>query len=201
MSNPGDTGWGTGAAPPPAPRQRSPRAARQAAARSGGPALEATYQWLLRLIPRLEKFPRSQKFLLGDRLQAEALAVLDHLIAATYTREREQFLRAANLGLEKLGFGVRLCKDLRYLDLKAYEHAARSIDEIGCMVGGWIRSCKENSDYKRPGGLHATGFVPRGQSLEYGRDALCARALVVRSCSTTSNQRKGRSSWPSTERA
>lgn len=72
---------------------------RQTAARSGGPALEAMYQLLLWLIPTLEKFPRSQKFLLGDRLQNEALSVLDNLIAATYSRDREQYLRAANLGL------------------------------------------------------------------------------------------------------
>ena len=62
--------------------------ARQGAARAGGPALEAMYQLLLWLISTLEKLPRSQKFLLGDRLQVEAQGVLDSLICATYTRER-----------------------------------------------------------------------------------------------------------------
>ena len=98
------------------------------------------FRFIVWLIPTLDKLPRSQKFLLGDRLQSEALAVLDSLICATYTREREPHLRAANLGLEKMRFGMRLCKDLRHLDLKAYEHAARAIDEVGRMVGGWIRS-------------------------------------------------------------
>jgi len=98
------------------------------------------YQFLLWLIPTVEKFPRSQKFLLGDRIQLEAQQVLDSLISATYTRERGTHLRAANLGLEKLRFGMRLAKDLRHLDFKAYEHAARRIDEVGRMVGGWLRS-------------------------------------------------------------
>jgi hypothetical protein len=109
-------------------------------ARATGPALEAMYQFVLWLIPAVEKFPRSQKFLLGDRLQAQALAVLDSLIAATYTRERGGHLRAANLELEKLRFGVRLAKDLQHLDFKRYEHAVRAMDEVGRMVGGWIRS-------------------------------------------------------------
>ena len=113
---------------------------RQNAARSGGPALEAMYQFLLWLIPTLEKFPRSQKFQLGDRLQNESLAVLDRLIEATYTRERQSLLRAANLGLEKLRFGLRLAKDLRHLDLKRYEHAARAVDDVGRLVGGWVKS-------------------------------------------------------------
>jgi hypothetical protein len=146
MSQPGNSSGGAGAQPP--PRSGGARPAgnpRQAAARAGGPALEAMYQLLLWLIPTLEKFPRSQKFLLGDRLQNEALAVLDDLISATYTREREPHLRAANLGLEKMRFGVRLSKDLRHLDLKAYEHAARAIDEVGRMVGGWIKTDRAGS--------------------------------------------------------
>lgn len=66
--------------------------------------------------------------------------MLDQIIHATYTRQREGHLRAANLGLEKLRIGLRLTKDLRLLDLKAYEHAARSIDEVGRMVGGWLKA-------------------------------------------------------------
>ena len=47
-----------GAAPPPADR-----------ARRTGAALEAHYRFLLWLVPAVERFPRSQKFLLGDRIQ------------------------------------------------------------------------------------------------------------------------------------
>ena len=61
----------------------------ESSARQGGPALEAMYQFLLWLIPAVEKFPRAQKFLLGDRIQNAALDVLERLIEATYTRQRE----------------------------------------------------------------------------------------------------------------
>ena len=53
----------------------------ESSARQGGPALEAMYRFLLWLIPAVEKFPRSQKFLLGDRIQNTALDVLERLIA------------------------------------------------------------------------------------------------------------------------
>lgn len=46
-------------------------------ARATGPALEAMYRFLLWLVPAVEKFPRSQKFLLGDRIQSVALDVLE----------------------------------------------------------------------------------------------------------------------------
>lgn len=35
------------------------------------------YRFVLWLVPTVEKFPRRQKFLLGDRLQATALDLLD----------------------------------------------------------------------------------------------------------------------------
>ena len=66
-----------------------------------------------------------QKFLLGDRIQGAALDVLELLIEATYTRERTGHLARANVGLEKLRFLIRLAGDLRHLDRRRYEHAAR----------------------------------------------------------------------------
>ena len=72
------------------------------------------YGFVLWLVPTVEKFPRRQKFLLGDRLQATALDVLERLVEATYTRDRRRHLNAANLGIEKLRFlrctwSSRLC--------------------------------------------------------------------------------------------
>jgi hypothetical protein len=109
-------------------------------ARATGPALEATYRFALWVIPTVEKFPRSQRFLLGDRIQAAVVDVLERLIEATYTRRRTAMLAAANLGVEKLRFFFRIAKDLRYLDLRRYEHAARTLDDIGRLIGGWRRA-------------------------------------------------------------
>jgi hypothetical protein len=109
-------------------------------ARRTGPALEAHQQFILWLVPTVERFPRSQKFLLGDRLQATALDVLEALIEATYTRDRRGHLARANLGLEKLRVLCRLATELRHLDPRRYENAARSIDEIGRLVGGWQKA-------------------------------------------------------------
>ena len=53
-----------------------------------GPAVERMYQFLLWLVPTLEKFPRSQKFLLGDRIQTMAIDVQERLLEASYTKAR-----------------------------------------------------------------------------------------------------------------
>ncbi|MGH6815917.1 MAG: diversity-generating retroelement protein Avd [Hyphomicrobiaceae bacterium] len=116
-----------------------------------GPALEAHYRFVLWLTPALTHIPRAQKFLLGDRIQTNAFNVLDALIEATYNRERRPYLRAANLGLERLRFFCRLAYDLKFFDVKRYEYAARSLDEIGRLIGGWakadrMRHSESNSD-------------------------------------------------------
>ena len=110
--------------------------------RQTGPALEHMQRFLLWLVPTVEKFPRSQKFTLGDRIQSTALDVLERLIEATYTRSRAKTLQAANLGVEKLRILFRLATDLRVLDLRRYEFAARSLDEIGRLIGGWLRNSR-----------------------------------------------------------
>ena len=92
------------------------------------------------LCQRSKSFPRDQKFLLGDRMQKTALDVLEALIEATYTRERRAHLARANLGLEKLRFFFRLAVEMQYLDKHRYEHAARSLDETGRLIGGWAKA-------------------------------------------------------------
>jgi len=104
-----------------------------------GAAVEAHYQFLMWLIPAIEKFPRSHKFTTGDRIHSLALDVLESLIEATYTKERLPHLRKANLGIEKLRFLFRLAVDLRLLDRRRYEHAARTLDETGRLIGGWMK--------------------------------------------------------------
>jgi len=113
--------------------------------RRTGPAVEAHYQFLNWLMPTIARFPREQRFLLGDRIQSTALDVLEALIEATYTRERRAHLARANLGLEKLRFFIRLAHEQRHLDARRYEHAARQIDEVGRLVGGWSKASGVNA--------------------------------------------------------
>ena len=98
------------------------------------------YRFLLWLVPAVDKLPRSQRFLLGDRIEATALDVLECLIEATYSRNRRPLLSHANLGIEKLRFLFRLAYDLHHLDVRRFEHAARSLDEIGRLIGGWRKA-------------------------------------------------------------
>lgn len=108
--------------------------------RETGPALEKMYRFVIWLIPVVEKFPRSQRYVLGDRIEATALDALEGLIEATYTRKRLPILESVNVRLEKLRFLFRMATELRYVDQRRYQVAARSLDEVGRSVGGWIKA-------------------------------------------------------------
>jgi hypothetical protein len=55
-------------------------------------AITKLYDYLLWMIPRLEKFPRSHKFILADRIEGLALDILDLLIEAAYSRKKDDLL-------------------------------------------------------------------------------------------------------------
>ncbi len=103
-------------------------------------AVPKLYDVIMWLMSRVEKFPRSQKFTLGDRIVNLALDTLELLIEATYTRNRLTLLRKVNVQLEKLRFLIRLSHDFKLISTRQYTYISGEIDEVGKLVGGWIKS-------------------------------------------------------------
>jgi hypothetical protein len=105
-----------------------------------------TYDLILWSCNHTSKFPRNHRFVLGERIERNLYTLLETLIRAKYTKERQRLLEEANLTLEILRFQMRLAKDLQCLKVNSYGFAAKSIDEIGRLVGGWLRSRPEGTD-------------------------------------------------------
>lgn len=97
------------------------------------------YDLILYLVPQTAKFPRSQRYLLGERLETLFLDILEILLEATYLRDKVDLLSKANVKLERARYHVRLCKDLKLIDLKRYEVLSKMINDIGLQLGGWIK--------------------------------------------------------------
>lgn len=101
-----------------------------------------TYDLILWSCNHTGRFPRQHRFVLGERMERSLYDLLETLIQAKYSRDRTSLLNDANLKLEILRFQMRLAKDLECLQVKSYAFASKQIDEIGKMVGGWLRSGK-----------------------------------------------------------
>lgn len=102
--------------------------------------LTKLHDLLLYIIPQLAKFPRDQKFILGDRIETKLLDVQEQCLRAYYSKEKRAHLIEANMGLEMVRHLVRLSLDLRLLSNHRYEVISSKIDEVGRMIGGWMKS-------------------------------------------------------------
>lgn len=106
-------------------------------------AITKLYDYMLWVIPKIDAFPRSRKFTLGDRMENLLLDILAVLIEAAYSKNKAHLLKDANLKLEQLRYLTRLAKDLKLISIKSYEFSAGSIDKIGMSVGGWLKYTKQ----------------------------------------------------------
>ena len=106
------------------------------------------YDFIKYALPILNKMPKDQRYLLGDRIQTMLSDLLERLLEAYYapTHQKKAILTQVNLLLEKLRYFCRLGYDLGYYNSVRYHDFAAKINEIGKMTGGWLKSL----DAKRP---------------------------------------------------
>ena len=100
-------------------------------------------EWLL---VTTDKFPKKARFSFCQRIEGLALAVVEDLVEARYSHNKQAMLKRANLRLEKLRVLLRLSHKLRYLSHNAYEHAMKAINEAGRMLGSWSKQQQERTD-------------------------------------------------------
>ena len=103
------------------------------------PLFVKTYDLLKYLIPAIEKFPKSQRFALAQRIRDTALDFYGYLLEARKVDllARRDVLLRADIELEKLRIHLRLSMEMEYLKFPQYEHASSYIVEIGRMLGTW----------------------------------------------------------------
>lgn len=70
------------------------------------------------------------------------LDVLEWLIEAKFSKNRFEVLSRINLKLEILRHQLRLAKDLQCLRVNSYLYSCTSVDEIGRLLGAWIKAAK-----------------------------------------------------------
>jgi hypothetical protein len=90
--------------------------------------------WVMRTTVR---YPRHYRAALGKATQEAVLGLQRHLVAAARRRDPRSALQTADESLHELR--LLLCQGYR-LDLltaRQHEHAARLLDEVGRMIGGW----------------------------------------------------------------
>lgn len=104
--------------------------------------MESLLAWT---VERVAKFPRDHKFTIGDRLIETCLDITSHLLEAAYRRDKRGDLAAASRGLVRARVLVRLARHLRCVSESQHLHFVKESDEVGRMLGGWLRAGNYNN--------------------------------------------------------
>jgi len=93
------------------------------------------------LLERTARFPKAWRFSFAVRIDNLALDVLERLAEAQVSPpgRKVMLLRDADASLLRLKVLTRLAHAQRLMDHGGYEHVARSLDEVGRMLGGWLK--------------------------------------------------------------
>ncbi len=89
--------------------------------------------------------PKVDRYTIWQRSESVILEVLEGVLIASQTigNEKLEALQRTSVKLNLLRVFVRLMKETKAIDNKRYIALEAMIDEIGRMLGGWIRSTKE----------------------------------------------------------
>lgn len=114
------------------------------------PLFQAVYRLYVAWHVRCETIPKKDRFTIGQKTESLLLEVLTLVVTAYHTKEpslKKEVLFKANTSLECAKITIRLAKDVKALEQRWYVDYEGRLQEIGKMMGGWMRQT-QNSPFK-----------------------------------------------------
>ncbi len=91
----------------------------------------------------LRQFPKAERHVLAAEMRGSMWALLRLIVVCHKRYHKKTTLQELDTELDLLRSQVRMARNLGYLDFKKYETWAKLNDEIGRMVGGWVKSVSQ----------------------------------------------------------
>ncbi len=89
-------------------------------------------------------FPKTRRYTLGQRLENITLDIFELLFSIPQSQNKTVALQGISIKLDLLKVLLRLAKDSQALNNKNYLELQEILQEIGKMLGGWIRYLKNS---------------------------------------------------------
>ena len=88
----------------------------------------------------LRQFPKYELHVLSAEMRRCMWDLLELVIICNKRYHKKTTMKDLDAKVALLRFQLRTAKKFGYLDFKKYEHWSKLNDEIGRMLGGWLRS-------------------------------------------------------------
>ncbi|MCL5407000.1 MAG: diversity-generating retroelement protein Avd [Patescibacteria group bacterium] len=106
------------------------------------PIVQKVYDFYRELYKLYPHIPKQDRYVLGERIQETILELFKDLILASHQGKHQKLetLSVASAKLDLLKNLLRLAEDVKAISTKRYLSLSENLQEIGRMLGGWIRS-------------------------------------------------------------
>ena len=91
------------------------------------------------ILATAEKFPKKVRGTFSDRIVNLTLDVVEEFTEARYSKTKLPILKRINRKLEVIRIILRIAHDQKILSHQSYKHGCHLINEVGQMLGGWIK--------------------------------------------------------------
>ena len=106
--------------------------------------LQKVYDMILYGNTCLRQFPNYEKHVMTAEIRSTMYELLRLIIRANKRYYKKTTQQEIDIALEELRVMIRLASDpgMKYLSLRKYEIWAKQLNEIGRMLGGWMKATK-----------------------------------------------------------
>ena len=102
--------------------------------------MQKTYDLALYLYPARQT--ECEKHTMAAEIKKTLFRIMRLITRANKARRKRELLAELDAELELLRQQNRLAMELGFLPFRKYEITSRYLAEIGKMLGGWIKSCR-----------------------------------------------------------
>lgn len=108
------------------------------------PIVQKTYELFCSLHSLQKSIPKMERHSLWLRVENTALDILQSLLQAGYVEpnQRAALLIKISAQVDMLRVFIRLSSDTKTISTKHYSQLQEETDEIGRMLGGWLKSIR-----------------------------------------------------------
>lgn len=104
---------------------------------------QKTYDMIQYGYQALKQFPRSEKHTFAAEIKEAMIKLLKLIIITNKKYYKKTTLREMDTQLELITTYIRLAKDLEFLPFKKYGIWSEKLDEVGKLIGGWMKTIEK----------------------------------------------------------
>lgn len=114
------------------------------------PIFAKLYEFYKKLASATTTFPKTKRYTLGQKSDNLTLEVFELLFSVPNAKDKMKTLHQISGKIDLLKILLRLAKDTQALTNNNYLELQALLQEIGKMLGGWIKATKQSLLQKQP---------------------------------------------------